>query len=455
MQSTAFSMSPALEPSPRSPLPDLAKMLEHIDEPWRFIDKPHLAQLVNWSSTRHDPIHRWIRYREAYSADLIEALQLGERILDPFCGCGSMLVGSALRGHAATGIDINPLAAFTAKVKTRPLTQSQLEEVRRFCAALPHIIPSDPGPWFPELSIAHKVFEPAILKTLLRIRFAIEHSKLEQPSTDFLKLCWIAILESVGSYFKEGNGIKYRNIQRRPGKYVRRPEGSWQRQRFGEDQEAFVFKAFGSHLRTMIADCALWHNGWGEAEVIEGNALDLAALTNGEYDSIVFSPPYANRFDYFESMKVELWFGGFVESVSDIRSLRKASLRSHLSADMARPKTEFEPLEMLISQMDRDSSSWRMGVPELLRGYFSDIVEVLRQCRGRLRNGSCYVVVGNSAFGGVVIPSDTLTAMAGKLAGFDRAEIWVARHLTVSPQQRSRLSGYERYMRESVVVLKP
>ena len=433
----------------------LASTLSRADEGWKIIEKPHLGHLVNWSSTRSAPIHRWIRYREGYSAELIDALGLGKRILDPFCGCGSILVGAALRGRAATGIDLNPLAAFAARVKTTPLTLAQLNEVRSFCTDLPRNLPDNTEHWVPDLSMAQKVFEPEILRSLLRIRAAIQSASMDLSSRNFLELCWISILETVGSYFKEGNGIKYRNVMRRSGKYVRRDEGSWQLKRFGEDQEKFVIEAFSSHLRMMLTDTSLWGDNWALAEVIEGNALDLVDLTNGTYDSIVFSPPYANRFDYFKSMKVELWFGGFVQNASEMRTLRKASLRSHLSADMSRPKVKFDILEELIGQMDPQSSSWRMAVPELLRGYFSDIVEVLRQCRQRLRGGACHVVVGNSAFGGAIIPSDSLTAMAGRIAGFDNIEIWVARHLTVSPQQRSQLSGYEQYMRESVVVMRP
>jgi site-specific DNA-methyltransferase (adenine-specific) len=112
-------------------------------------------------------------------------------------------------------------------------------------------------------------------------------------------------------------------------------------------------------------------------------------------------------------------------------------------------------LEELISLMDHSASSWRMGVPNLLRGYFSDIVTVLQKCRRQILSGPCYVVVGNSAFAGSIIPSDALTALAGELAGFARSEIWVARHLSVSPQQRVALRGLEGFMRESVVVLTP
>ena len=432
----------------------LADLLASADHGLRFIERPDLARLVNWSSTRDAPIHRWLRYREAYSAELIDALNLGRSILDPFCGCGSILVGASARGRSSTGIDINPLATFSARVKTSPLNAAQRQQVSEFCDYLPTVLPSHAEPWLPSLSIATKVFEPEILQTLLKIREAIWGTKLEDEVRDFLWLGWVAILENVGSYFKEGNGIKYRNVQRRPGKYVPRVDGEWQLKRFGPDQQSFTIESFVSHVRMMLEDVTAWDNEWGDARVIEGNALDLCALTADSFDSIIFSPPYANRFDYFESMKVELWFGGFAKSTVQMRALRKGSLRSHLAADMRRPVVCFPILEEIIGCMSRDASSWRMGVPNLLRGYFSDIVAVLEQCRQRLRGNCCYVVVGNSAFGGAIIPSDALTAMAGRLAGFTSSEILVTRHLTVAPQQRAKLAGLEGYMRESVVALR-
>jgi site-specific DNA-methyltransferase (adenine-specific) len=61
-------------------------------------------------------------------------------------------------------------------------------------------------------------------------------------------------------------------------------------------------------------------------------------------------------------------------------------------------------------------------------------------------------VVGNSAFAGVIVPTDVLTAMVGISMGFTRAKIIETRHLTVAPQQRNILKGFEHYMRESIVV---
>jgi hypothetical protein len=61
--------------------------------------------------------------------------------------------------------------------------------------------------------------------------------------------------------------------------------------------------------------------------------------------------------------------------------------------------------------------------------------------------------VGNSAYGGVIIPTDALIARLGLAAGFDAAAVVPVRHLTVAPQQRIELRKREALMRESIVVL--
>lgn len=433
---------------------DLATILNKINGAVTSTQRSDLAPFVNWKGNAEAPIHRWLRYREAYSPNLITKLGLGQNILDPFCGCGSIPIGAAQNGNSSVGLDINPLAVFAAKVKLSPLSRSQLQKVRAFIDHLE--IRSFPAWDPPDLAIANKVFEPLILDTLLRIRTANESEFAhDQAIRDFLHLAWIAILEKVGSYFKEGNGIKYRNKKRLKTGYVTRPDGQWQTERFGPDQRQFTIDSFASQVRTMLQDSKVWRKGaWDAQTVIQGNVLEMDGLLVGkQFDSIVFSPPYANRFDYFESMKVELWFGGFVNSYSAATRFRKESLRSHLGADLGRPYEAVEDVEQLISLMDHEASSWRMGVADLLRGYFDDMRTTLKHCRSMLRRGNCYVVVGNSAFAGVIVPTDVILAKLGMECGFKKAEILVARHLTVSPQQRKKLTNLEENMRESVVVL--
>lgn len=434
----------------------LTKILEPLDALYPIERRFDLGPYVHWRGNASSPMHRWLRYREAYSPELIDKLQLGNRILDPFSGCGSIPIGAAIRGKKSVGIDLNPIAAFSSKVKLTPLKPSSISGIQKFLGNFNSILGSSERWPLPELSISKKVFEPQMLDAVLRARTAIELSFKNDPlARNFVFLAWLAILEGVGSYFKEGNGIKYRNKKRQKGKYENRAEGEWQLERFGADQTAFFSRTFTHQLEMMLEDTAEWQSGdWTGQQLIEGSAFNLGEILNGEtFDSVIFSPPYANRFDYFESFKVELWFGNFVNSYADLNALRKASLRSHLNADYKRPSENLPVLEELISLMDPTASSWRMGVPDLMRGYFHDMGMVLRQCRSVLPAGRCYVVVGNSAFAGVIIPTDVLTAMVGINAGFNKAKIIETRHLTVAPQQRNMLKGFEKYMRESIVVL--
>lgn len=419
-------------------------------------DQLELGPHVHWRANSSEPMHRWLRYREAYSPALIDKLSLGQRILDPFCGCGSMLVGGALRGRIGMGIDLNPVANFSTMVKLTPLPKRKLAAIRAFANSLEQEADTARRWPTPALSISTKVFEPQILDVLLRIRSALETRFAQDPtSRNFVLLAWLASLEEVGSYFKEGNGIKYRSKKRKAGKYSDRADGAWQLARFGADQRGFVIGNIRRRIGLMLEDAKLWDSGsWDEQRLVDGSAMNLARLCGRRrFDSIIFSPPYANRFDYFESFKVELWFGGLVDSYAELSKLRKASLRSHLGADYAKPPAVWEPVDQFIEEMDRNASSWRMGVPDLLRGYFDDMRQVLAACRQVLaRGGRCHVVVGNSAFAGVIIPTDVLTAKLGREVGFRSANILRTRHLTVSPQQRSALQGLSSYMRESVVV---
>ena len=418
--------------------------------------RPDLAGLVHWAGAAAQPIHRWFRYREGFSPALITSLGLGRRILDPFCGSGSIMVGAAQQGRTSVGIDVNPLAAFVSRVKLSPLGDADVAAATAFLRGF-EVAASGVEPWpAPGLRIASKVFEPRIFDAVLRMRALIEQRATSAAQRDFLLLAWLSILQEVGSYFKEGNGIKYRNRKRRKDGYVARPDGQWQLERFGADQEGFVFAAFRAKLTEMLSDVPAWQRGtWSGQRVIEGDALEeTSRLSAGSFDSVLFSPPYANRFDYFESQKVELWFGGFVDSYEALGGLRKRSLRSHLGAALDSAVVDLPDVEALIARIDPASYAVRMRVPALIRGYFSDMATILRRCRHVLvPGGQCCVVVGNSAYGGVIIPTDQIIARLGLDAGFGEAAVVPVRHLTVAPQQRSELRGREGLMRESIVVL--
>ena len=53
--------------------------------------------------------------------------QVGDTILDPFCGCGTSLVEAKLANRNSIGVDLNPIATLVAKVKATPIDSKNLK----------------------------------------------------------------------------------------------------------------------------------------------------------------------------------------------------------------------------------------------------------------------------------------------------------------------------------------
>lgn len=106
------------------------------------------------------PVHRWFRFKESFSADLLKVIVESItplpgktiRLLDPFCGVGTSLLASQEMLAAgydieAIGIERNPFIAFAARTKVRwpeidaeelvGLGKQLLKDADRFSARIP------------------------------------------------------------------------------------------------------------------------------------------------------------------------------------------------------------------------------------------------------------------------------------------------------------------------------
>ncbi len=104
-----------------------------------------------------------------------EPSAVGDTVADIFCGSGTTLLEALLLKRHAIGIDANPLTVSINRVKTTPLTESDLEALghhRRGCLRIVEMI--DPGTddlfhlgwpfkssaWRPPLEVCEFWFEP-------------------------------------------------------------------------------------------------------------------------------------------------------------------------------------------------------------------------------------------------------------------------------------------------------
>ena len=91
----------------------------------------------------------------------------------------------------------------------------------------------------------------------------------------------------------------------------------------------------------------------------------------------------------------------------------------------------------------------------MLRGYFDDMHEMLKRVYAAIQSGGlCSIVVANSGYKGVLVPTDLLLAMIGEAVGFRVESILLARDIRASSQQIKELKSTSNLMRESVLLLR-
>ena len=206
----------------------------------------------------------------------------------------------------------------------------------------------------------------------------------------------------------------------------------------------------------MIEDFSIEDNGPIPQVYVESVTTMEKKVAKNTLDLVLFSPPYANCFDYTKIYYLELWFAGFVNSTNDQKNIRMKSLRSHCHATWPERYTSFNLPELndQIIPLLRQQKLWTNRIPDMLNGYFADMEEALRQIYYSLKNkGHCAIVVSNSAYAGIVIPTDVFLAMIAEKIGFKVQEIAVERLIITSSQQYKKTEHVRKYLRESIVKL--
>ena len=126
----------------------------------------------------------------------------------------------------------------------------------------------------------------------------------------------MSVLESVSYTRKDGQYLRWDHRSGRPMKVQAKKE----------DVLRFV-GALSDRLEEMVADIKVLQSSFrgGELNLIEGSSLDLLRdLPNSSFDTVVTSPPYANRYDYTRTYALELAWLGF--SHEAFKSLRQTLL---------------------------------------------------------------------------------------------------------------------------------
>ena len=434
---------------------NLSTEFERLETRYAVTDQAALfSKLVNMSTAAEKPFHRWIRYREGYAGELVKEIIRRYPVnasrfylMDPMCGSGSSLIAAREQGIASVGLDVNGYAVLASNVKGYPYTKADVAKIRRtvnrFTASILKI--ARPNEILTEIS---KYFPPRNFDVLCSIYEWV--NQIRTPHVrDFFRLAILAILEDCSNRKKDGNGLATRPS------LVIDPKDRMQKQ-----------------LEIMVADIANnSYDGAVFAAARDCSALQLSDVekvvsnaTGKKLGAIIFSPPYANSFDYFESYKLELVFGGFT-TVKQMNIARERLIRNYRITKPRPIQKRLDVVEMISSEImsripeKEQETGVKDGrtrlVPNMLRGYFEDMSIVLEQgYRSLTRGGMMHIVVDQSAYVGTPIPTDLILASIGEEVGFRVEGLTSCRRANTSGQQLRKFPYLKELLRESIISLR-
>lgn len=416
------------------------------------------SQLVNFSKNKDIPYHGWFKYREGFSHTLIKELihkcgmAQDEYVLDPFCGSGTTVVEAALNGFSGIGIDINPMSAFISEVKCRSYTT---EEINHIKTVLPGIIASMQRTnmsqeYKHKYQEVQKFFNEHNFERLISIRQVLDANKdlLGAKIYELMVCAYICVIEEVSDRKRDGNGLK--TVASRV-----------------DDVEAFYLKK----IEEMIIDIERYRIPADLISAIDcGDAMRLSETVN-KYSNIIdktlgaimYSPPYANSFDYFESYKMEVILADYASDMKGIGAYRQQAVESFVGRSDERNDTRdfinwmSEEIEAAIPEKEartgkRDARTRK--VPKMIKGYFTDMEKVIAESASVLRPGKkCYIVVDQSAYLGRIVPTDLFLGAIAENYDLRVNEVIVCRIAKTSGQQIQLYPYLRDSLRESIVVL--
>jgi SAM-dependent methyltransferase len=367
----------------------------------------------------------------------------GELVLDPFCGSGTTLVESIVRGRDAVGIDVNPLAVLISKVKTTPLDTEDVILETKDALRIGRVILGNGLPGPPYCVNIHHWYRPNVIRELTALHTAVEQ-KPASAVRRFLKACLSAINRNVSNADPQHVFPGY-------SKRLRRLD-------FERGRRIDVFETFASGVRKRVGymeEMVERINGTGRATVHRAHADD-PPMINREVALIVTNPPYISSVRYLETLKLEMSWAGMINNAGTYRELDRLQIGTERFG--AEEKRDF--LESGIKEVDEISRRLHKAGHESMSRtvslYFLRMASALRAWDRALRSGGRMVFkLSPSRVRGELVPTPEIITRMLERRGYGVEEEFPDEY---NPNSRSLLTARNHYSgridSDTILVLK-
>ncbi|MEO7798500.1 MAG: restriction endonuclease [Opitutaceae bacterium] len=361
------------------------------------------------------PVHGWFPYVEGFSAQYIEGLVRSHAghgiVFDPFGGSGTVnLIASSL-GYESAFSEANPFMRFVAetKITARHVARSNwapfkkaLDRFARWMSTAEFDAAAkrqDLGPYRAAFN-DRDFFAENDLRELLAVREGAHFfGGGNQAFRDLFMLALASVTVACSNMTRRADLRR-----RRPDEYLTRVVN--------------VRAAVSKKLADMSRDIFAESTTFAPARFATADARVLCPELVGKVSLILTSPPYLNGTNYIRNTKLELWLTGFIGAERELAALNKVCMVCGINNVVKGrpPQYNFSGVEIVASRLDRVSTDLR--IPALVRGYFSDMFSLLRNCASYLQPGASLILdIGDSKFYGVHVPTDDLLVEVAQQAG--------------------------------------
>ncbi|MYE32846.1 MAG: site-specific DNA-methyltransferase [Chloroflexi bacterium] len=406
----------------------------------RLVVRDELTRrLVSYQGNKTQPGLRWFKYKEGFSAELVQSA-LGEApgpVLDPFAGLGTAALVASGTGRDATGIELMPIGVRAAQAISAVANGLSSATIESAGVALLHALRGRKAAKsfrFPHVAITEHAFSPDTEQAIARAR-AFLHACDDEPLQTVLDVACMSVLEEV-------------SYTRKDGQYLRWDERSGRDLRGGMHKGPIpsFAEALEQRLAEMAEDApelaALY--GGRPPKLLLGSALEeLATLPDRSIGLTITSPPYANRYDYTRTYALELaWLGydkaGFgqlrqslISATVENRSKEALLDREYPRRDIVRrAKAAFRSQgalqESLHALIQRRSELGNPHVIRLVENYFLEMSVIVAELARITQPGGRVVMVNdNVQYHGEEVPVDLILSDIAEACGFECEEISV------------------------------
>jgi len=415
---------------------------------------------VSYQGNSKEPGLRWMKYKEGFSSELVAELIKQEKpraVLDPFAGICTTPLIAASHGCETMGIEIMPVGVLVGSAIAEVANGLSPSAFGKQASSLLQALKSkeiSSSFAFPHVRITDGAFSCETEREIANARqflLTVDDTGLRS----LLNLACMSVLEEASYTRKDGQYLRWDRRAKRP---LRSSVDIGHVPKFSS--------ALENRLREITEDIDALKKqfGGGHPKLVTGSCLELLKnIPDGEFDMVITSPPYANRYDYTRTYALELaWMGLDQSGFSGLRqrmlsaTVENKTKRETLSEAYKRnPETLNRAIHMYDAQgaihevlrilREKEDELSNRNVLNLIEQYLFEMAVVISEC-GRIVSpgGVVFMVNDNVQYHGEELPIDFILADFAENAGFKCESIWkLARGKGNSSQQMARFGRRE------------